>query len=165
MPTQYDRDAYHSSAFDDHFCLRPPALLWIATLYLSRAILLPIAMGLGHYAGVNEDAMRLLRVFWGAETLIPSLIALPVLYTLCRRQPSASRAVRWIWERGRLFLAASALVDVVLNLHAVVPFTALDDNAVLSIFGVLVDLYFAAYVLAARRVRDTFRDFPPPLER
>lgn len=140
-------------------------LLWVATLYLSRAILLPIAMGLGHYVGVNEDAMRLLRVFWGAETVLPSLIALPVLYALCRRQPSASRAVRWIWERGRLLLAASALVDIVVNLRAVMPFTALDDNTVLSIFGVLVDLYFAAYVLAARRVRDTFCDFPAAISR
>jgi hypothetical protein len=163
MRTSYDPNSYHPSAFDDDLCLRPPLLLWIVVLYLSRAILLPVAIGMGHYAGVNEDAMRLLRAFWGAETLLPALLAVPVLYALLRRSPKASRGVRWVWERGRIFLSAAIAVDLVLGVRELMPFTNLDDQNLLPLFGAVLDLYFLIYVLAARRVRDTFSDFPPAL--
>jgi hypothetical protein len=38
------------------------------------------------------------------------------------------------------------------------------DQLVATLFGSGVDVYFLVYVLAARRVRDTFADFPAPLK-
>ena len=43
-------------------------------------------------------------------------------------------------------------------------FVGIDDQSLLPIISVVADAYFLIYVLAARRVRDTFFDFPPPLE-
>jgi hypothetical protein len=161
MRTTYDPNSYPPSSFDDDFCLRPPLLLVIILLYLSRAAFLPIVTGIGHYAGVNEDAMRVLRASWQPATLLVSLPALPVLYALCRRLPSASQAVRRAWEHGRILIAISIAIDIVLNVRELIPFTGLDDQSLLPICGGVADLYFLIYVLAARRVRDTFCDFPP----
>jgi hypothetical protein len=108
--------------------------------------------------------MRLLRNFWRVETLLPSLLALPVLYALCRRSPTASRAVRWVWRHGRILLGASLSADIALNARELFPFVGIDDQNLLPIAGAVADVYFLVYVLAARRVRDTFSDFPPPLE-
>ena len=165
MRPGYDRNTYHPSSFDDDLCLKPPALIWIVVLYLSRVILLPLMVGIGHYAGMNKEAMPLLRAFWREDSLLPAILAVPVLYALCRRQPSASRAVRWIWRNGRVLLVAAAAVDIALNAHDLMPFTAFVDRTTLPLAGALIDSFFLTYVLVARRVRDAFCDFPAPLDR
>jgi hypothetical protein len=158
----YSPHAYSSSNYDDHFCLKPPLLLWVAVLYLSRAITLPVVVGIGSFAGVNKDAISLLRSFWTADALLPSLSAAAILYTLCRRVPTASRQVRWIWARGHLFLAASAGMDLIVSLIAPIRLREINDQVLLSLLAAAMDLYFLLYILAARRVRDTFAEFPPP---
>ena len=164
MQTRYDPNSYPPSSFDDELCLRPPLLIWVVVLYLSRAILMPVAMGLGHYAGVNQDAIHLLRDFWRMDTLLPALLALPVLYALCRRSPAASRAVRWVWGHGRVLLATALVVDIGLNMRELIPFVGIGDQSPLPAASAVAGVYFLIYVLAARRVRDTFSDFPAPLE-
>src|ERR1035438_16760 len=108
--------SYPPSHYDDHSCLKPPLILWVAVLFLSRAITLPIAMAIGHFAGVDSSAITVFRGFWSVDALIPSLIAAAILYTLCRRVPRAPSLVRWIWAHGRIFLAVSAVLDVALLL-------------------------------------------------
>ncbi len=125
---------------------------------------MPIAVCIGHYAGVNQEAIHLLRGFWRVDTLLPSFLALPVLYALCRRSPAASSTVRWIWGSGRVLLGASLAVDIALNARELIPFVEIDDQTLLPLISAATDAYFLIYVLAARRVRDTFSDFPPPLE-
>jgi hypothetical protein len=74
--------AYPASHYDDHLCLKPPLLLWVAALYLSRAVTLPIAMAIAHFAGVDQKAITLTRALWSVDGLVPSLIAAAVLYAL-----------------------------------------------------------------------------------
>lgn len=156
--------SYAPSNYDDDMCLKPPLLLWIAVLFLSRAIMLPIVIGIGHIAGVSADAMTLLRGFWSRDELLPGLLALPVLYLFCRRDPSASKFVRRIWSRGRILLAASAGLDMALPFVAQLWHREMNDQMLPSLCAAGMDAYFLVYILAARRVRDTFLDFPPPLE-
>jgi hypothetical protein len=152
--------AYPDSCYDDQMCLKPPSLLWIAALYLSRTISLPVAMGIAHYAGVDSRALTSVRALWSLDALIPSLLAITVLYALCRRVPTASSTVRWIWTRGRLLLAVAAVLDIALLLIPIVRQGALDDSSVLSLIAAVFDGYFLLYVLIARRVRDVFAEFP-----
>jgi len=161
MTLSYDPDRYRSSQFDDDMCLKPPLLLWLAVIYLARAVVLPIGIGIGHFAGVDDKAFGSLRSLWSVEAFVPAVVTLPVLYALFRRAPGASRATRWCWRHGRILLALSAGLDVALSVFQLAtaqpgdpPFTALG--------AALVDLYFLAYILIARRVRDSFSDFPPP---
>jgi hypothetical protein len=145
-------------------CLKPPLLLWVAVLYLSRTITLPVAMAIGHFAGVDASAITVFRGLWSIDGLIPSLIAAVILYTLCRRVPAASALVRWIWARGRIFLAVSAFLDMALLLIALIRQGEINDQSLLSLIAAVVDLYFLVYILAARRVRHAFSEFPPPLD-
>jgi hypothetical protein len=158
----HSASAYPSSQYDDQLCLKPPLLLWVAVFYLSRAITLPIAMALGHFAGVDSSAIAVFRDVWSVDGLIPSLMAAIMLYVLCRRVPNASKTVRWIWAHGRMFLALAASLDILLLLMAPLRRRELDDQSLPSVLAALVDLYFLLYILAARRVRDAFAEFPAP---
>jgi hypothetical protein len=155
---------YPASQYDDQMCLKPPLLLWVAVLYLSRAITLPIAMAIGHFAGVDTSAITVFRGIWSVDGLAPSAIAAVILYTLCRRVPSAPQVVRWIWARGRIFLAVSAVLDVVLLTIALIRQGDINDQSLWAMFAAGGDLYFLVYILAARRVRHVFTEFPLPLK-
>jgi hypothetical protein len=163
MPHSYSPHSYSASNYDDEMCLKPPLLLWLAVLFLCRAIMLPIVIGIGHVAGVNADAMTQLRDFWSAEQLVPAVIAIPVLCALCWRSASAPDVLRSIWARGRVLLALSAAVDIALPIVSQLSQRQISDQFIVTLFASGVDVYFLAYILAARRVRDTFLDFPPPL--
>jgi Protein of unknown function (DUF2919) len=164
MRHSHPSQSYPASQYDDHLCLKPPVLLWVAVLYFSRAITLPIAMAMGHFAGVNERAIDIFRGFWSADALIPSTIAVVMLYALCRRVPTASKAVRWIWSHGRIVLAVAAILDMILLLVGLIRHGEINDQSMWSVFALGADLYFVAYILAARRVRHAFAEFPPPLD-
>ncbi|MGO9993403.1 MAG: DUF2919 family protein [Steroidobacteraceae bacterium] len=155
---------YAASNYDDDLCLKPPLILWFAVIYLSRAIMLPISVGIAHIAGVNEDVLALLRGLWSIDILVPSLIAVPILYSFLRRVPTASGTVRWIWAHGRIFLAVSASIDLMLPFISQMLSQEINVMLPLTLVAAAIDAYFLLYVLAARRVRDTFASFPPPLE-
>jgi hypothetical protein len=156
--------SYPASHYDDQMCLKPPLMLWVAIFYLSRAITLPIAMAIGHFAGVDSSAITMFRGFWSADGLVSSVIAALILFTLCRRVPTAPDWVRWIWAHGRIFLALSAALDITLLLIALVRQGEINDQSLLSLCAAAIDLYFLVYVLAARRVRHVFSEFPEPLK-
>jgi len=161
------RPPYSPSRYDKHFCLKPPALLWAALFYLSRAITLPVVLGLtslaGTLAGEKADIRSIFEPVLDLYSLPPSLIAAAVLFALARRSPRASSSTRWIWAHGRMLLAASAALDLVL----VVVSTPLGHGEIteqtkLPLLAVIFDLYFFAYILSARHVRAVFSDFPDP---
>jgi|GEM_PF-610003 len=164
MSRAYDLRAYNPSSFDDYFCLKPPLLLWLAALYLSRAITIPVAMEVGSFTGMSDDATGLLRGLTSIKEIFPSILAAVVLYTLCRRVPSASSPVRWIWARGRSFIAAAALLDIALAAGSLDWRSVMNGQAGWPLVSTGLDLFCLAYVLLARRVRDAFSDFPSPLE-
>jgi hypothetical protein len=154
---------YAASSYNDDLCLKPPLLLWLAMAYLSRAITLPVVMGICTFARVDSHVLALFRQFWSSETLIPSLIASIVLFALFRRVPGASQPLRWIWARGRTLLALSAGIDLAMSLVLPIRQREIDQQVLVSLCAAGIDAYFLLYILVARRVRDTFADFPPPL--
>jgi ABC-type dipeptide/oligopeptide/nickel transport system permease subunit len=151
---------YSLYSYDDYFCLKPPALLWIGALFLSRAVSLPLAVGIAHFAGVSSDATQVLQRVVSVQTLLPSALAATVLFAMCRRSPQASSAVRWIWSRGRILLAAAAVIDFVLAAYALASTDSADGQSLPTVVTAALDVYLLAYVWFTRRVRDTFADFP-----
>ena len=155
------RRAYPLSSYDDFMCLKPPLLLWIAAVYLSRAVTLPILLGFSALGGGSSDISVFVGGFIDVESLLPSLIAAPVLCALFRRAPSGARAVRWAWAHGRLLLSTSAAADCSLSVMAAASHWGRDGNQTGSfVLAASMDLYFLAYVMTAKRVRDAFSDFP-----
>jgi len=151
---------YPLSHYDNQMCLKAPMLLWVTILYLSRAITLPIAMGIGHAAGVDNMAIEKFHEFWSAYGLIPSLMAALVLITLIRRVPAAPDWMRWVFARGRIFLAAAAISDIALLWTVSIRHGAVENLALWSIVSTALDAAFLAYILASRRVRHVFAEFP-----
>lgn len=155
------------ASYDDNFCLKPPMLLWVALLFLSRAVVVPAVFALMRFTGAAADPKDLFAGSFDVQTLIPSAIAALVLLAALRRKPSASRAVRWIWAHGRTLVALSAMLDFGLSIaHSPLWHGDFNDRAdlPLPLLTAAFDLYFLVYVLAARQVRDAFADFPEMLQ-
>jgi hypothetical protein len=156
---------YSESSYDDHFCLKPPVLLWLAALYLSRTFVLLViyivsSMSLARF---NPQAVAALRGTVTIYAFIPSLVAAPVLYAMLCRAPSSGNFVRWLWSHGRTLLILAAIADagVSINGSGIVSGDVVDLNAGFLVM-VLFDAYFLVYIFATRRIRDVFADFPPP---
>ena len=155
-------NAYDPSSYDGNFCLKPPALLWLATLYLSRAFVLIIASDIARMTRIGSDVATMLNGAANAYALVPSLVAAPLLYALIFRAPTSPKPVRWIWANGRSFLVAAAILDFAATVAAsgVIGGDIADLSAGFLLAAVF-DAYFLVYVVATRRVRDVFADFPP----
>jgi hypothetical protein len=156
-PRRYSLDNY-----DRNFCLRPPWLLWVGALFLSRAITLPLLIGIGSLGGGSANANELVHGLFPLRALASSCIAFPVLCALALRAPSSGRAVRWLVRHGRLLLAVAAAADALLSLStlSLERIESADDQVGVALLGVLFDVYLCLYVLVSRRVRDVFGDFP-----
>jgi hypothetical protein len=155
-------DPYDGSSYDQYFCLKAPPLLWVALVYLSRAITVPLVVALSSLGGGSSDTREFMRGAISAATLFPSLIAALVLYALIRRTPAGPEWVRWVWARGRALLALSAATDLLVTVGSSLwhwGLGAAQSDAVALITGAF-DAYFLIYLLASKRLRDTFRDFP-----
>jgi hypothetical protein len=156
--------SYSASSYDDNFCLKPPVLLWLAVLYLSRAFLLLViyvvsSMSLSR---VNPQAVAELRGTVSIYAFIPALVAAPVLYGLLCRGPSSGGLVRWLWSHGRTILMLATVVDAAISIGSsgIIGGDAGDLNAAFLV-ATLFDAYFLVYIFATRRIRDVFADFPP----
>lgn len=162
MQKSYDAKRYSFADFDQYLCLKPPWLLWVCVVYLSRAVVLPIITSVSALSGSRSDTSGLLHGLFGTGTLISSCIAFLVLCALALRSPSAGRVVRWIFAHGRTLLVVAAALDAGLALTGVSFERALegDERMALVLLGVVFDGYFIAYLLFSKRVRDLFVDFP-----
>jgi hypothetical protein len=146
------------SNYDQYLCLKPPALLWIALLFLSRAVSLPILVRLASLAGGSADTTEFVRGTFSAYTVPGSLLAAIVLYAFLRRSPKASNSVRWIWAHGRWLLAAAAALDF--GLWFLDPLSGRSTADSARVLVASLDVFFVVYILAARQVREVFEQFP-----
>lgn len=158
------RRSYSLSSYDDQFRLKPPFLLWIAILYLSRSITLPLLLGLGSFVGVASEGLVVLRGLWSIQALVPSIVAAVVPIALWWRSPSTPAPVRWIGAHGHILLAVAAGIDLALTLILPAWRGDLNDANPLPLLAAAFDLYFLIYVLAAPRVRDTFAELSSPAD-
>lgn len=164
MKKNHKLENFSLTAYDQYMCLKPPVLLWIAMLYLSRALLIPLVIALSNMkGGGTSDAGELTR---GAFHMGAVLAAIPVgcvLYAFMRRTPTGSDRARWIWRRGQSFLAVAATLDLSFSAVATAVWQGgFGELDALTVLASALDLYFLAYVLLAKPVRDVFADFPEP---
>jgi Protein of unknown function (DUF2919) len=159
---------YHLACYDDNFCLKPPVLLWIALVFLSRGVMLPLLVGVMSMTGLSPDAKGMLQGLMSLPSVPSSIIGAAVLLAALRRAPKASGVMRWIWRHGLVLLAIAAVGDAVTSL-ATAPIVrgTTSDTTSLTVWAPVLaatyDVYFLAYLLSVRRVRDTFAQFPLPL--
>jgi len=94
---------------------------------------------------------------------IAAIPAIFLVYAFIKRVPDAPDKVRRIWQYGRELLMVSSLSNIL------IVFLPLLMGLVRGIsmigwaqFG--ISAYIIFYLVAERRVRDTFADFPQPAE-
>jgi hypothetical protein len=162
MQKSYRLANYSDASFDQYLCLKPPLMLWVAILFLSRAVALPFMVGISTMNGGSlQDLASATGGLVGLNTLLPSLVALTVPYAFLRRSPTGSRLSRWIWAHGRSILAVAAALDLAMSLwEPLFRHRAYADHVEFALLVGLFDVYFFVYILTSRRLRDVFSDFP-----
>jgi hypothetical protein len=151
--------SYSLTSYDQYLCLKPPLMLWITCLYLSRALALPLFSGLASWSGT--DTASLSQGAFQLSAMPPALPAFLVLMALLTRSPSRGRFARWIWANSRTLLGLSAILD--LALPGVLLLLG-DGHALKQTLGRLLseafDLYFLLFIACSQRTRDVFRSYP-----
>lgn len=140
--------AYHPDAYDEHFALRVPLVLWLVMAWAIHPLIL---LTLGHLPQSGNEFAYLAGLV-DVSALLATLPAIATLVAAARRRPAAGAGVRWLWRRGRWLLLASLAVNFSLCLpHPHGAWLAARVGADVAAAGVL---------LAVARVRDTFGEFP-----
>jgi hypothetical protein len=149
---------YPASAYDDNLCIKISIGLWLTIVFLLR----PYVVMLLSFANMS-NTMELIHLLYVNDTTfaLSAVAALPtvVLFiTWTKRRPDSGRAIRWIWNHGRAFLA----VSIVLNLIIVVisAFWARRGPQFADAIQAILIVYIILYLYRSERVRDTFQDFP-----
>lgn len=151
---------YDFECYDKHSCLKPSLPLVIATVFSCREYLLPLVPLAGALSGSSND-MNFLFAEHRSVALLAQIPALLVLYAMIRRVPSGDAVARWIWKRGRLFLAASLLVDLCRAAWFANPaFVHMSEEGVGLLASMALNAGILLYVLRSERVKDSFADFP-----
>ena len=147
--------SYDPWCYDNNLCLKVPFILALSIFYLSRHVIVPLIVFSIERKTQSEDMFYLLS---GSNTLIYlpcGLAALVVALCWARRTPKAGTMVRRLWGRGRLWLLASALLDIGIRIATT---TNLLKGFTLALL--LLDIYVVLYLFISVRVRDVFADFP-----
>ncbi|MBT8422318.1 MAG: DUF2919 domain-containing protein [Gammaproteobacteria bacterium] len=155
---------YNFSDYDKHLSLKFNFWIWLIIAYFLRPLILKVStiqLGFGAKSGSVAGLKKLaypedFGFFLAILTTIPVLL---VIFTLMKRKPDAPDYVRTLWRNGGRLLAFAALLNI---LVVFVPLFIGTTEGV-NPFGwaqLAVAACSLTYLLASRRVRDTFADFP-----
>lgn len=61
-----------------------------------------------------------------------------------------------------MVLCVAAVLDIVVLLEGLIRQSEFNDQSMWSVLAAGADVYFLVYILAARRVRHAFAEFPAP---
>jgi hypothetical protein len=155
---------YAFSAYDKHLCLKISMPMWAAILFLAR----PFAILLMSFAN-RQDRTGLLSTFYHDpfSLAIDTLAALPALLVIvawARHRPEASRPIRWLWAHGRSLLLLATLLNIASVFLPLLwnPDVRMDTPELVKLAICVTILYM---LIKSERVRDTFNDFPQPIEK
>jgi len=163
MQKSHTPGGYSYSSYDEYLCLKPPLMLWITCLYLSRALVLPIFSEVVSWTGSHTEGV--MRGVFGLIALPAALPACLVLVALVSRSPARGPIVRWIWANGRLLLGLAAILDLAIPgaLLLLGNNEAEQQQTLGRALSEGFDLYFLLFIACSRRLRDVFRSYPAPL--
>ncbi|WP_373508191.1 DUF2919 family protein [Thiocapsa sp.] len=152
------RPRYGSHRYDDDLLLKVPPLLWLATVFLVRHLLL---LGITFLPTTGEE-IEVLRALVRPEFVFADLPAAVVMLAAIRRRRPCSTPVRRIWRYTREILTLSVGLYAVLVLAASLrsgqPLRDAIDEPILASF--LLGLAVLAYLWRSRLVADVVRDCP-----
>lgn len=140
--------AYHPDAYDEHFALRVPAVLWLVMAWAVHPLIL---LALGHLPQSGNEFAYVARLV-EAPALLATLPAVVVLVAAARRRPAAGVLTRGTWRHGRWLL----LIALVANFSLCLP----HPHGAWLALRMGADVAAASALLTVARVRDTFADFP-----
>ena len=154
---------YPFSAYDKYLSLKLSIPMWGAVLFLAR----PFVILLLSVAN-KKDRTGLLSTFYHdpVSFAIDTFAALPALLVLiawARHYPEASQPIRRIWAQGRLLLLLATLLNIASIFLPLLwnPDLRMDIPE-LAKFAISAAILYM--LIKSERVKDTFNDFPQPVE-
>ena len=150
---------YTLNDFDKYTCLAPGVVLWLVIGFLMRPYLV-MAMSFsqrGNRMG-TIDLVYPDRI-WFAIDALAALPAVVVIGAYIFRKPQAQAVFRKIWRSGRAWLLASSSANALVAVAGLV-MTISSRTTLLSPILLCISGWCLWYLIASRRVRDVFGDFP-----
>jgi len=153
------KKVYPISCYGKHLCLVPDFNMWLIFLFLIRPYLVLIIS-----VANRTDRLQLINLLYADRMmmwlgLLAGIPAVLVVYAWMKRQPNATKFVRYIWHRGKLLLAISAIFNIGI---VVLPMLLIDAHnfSIHGLWQLVVSALVLGVVLKSDYIRDCFLDFP-----
>lgn len=146
---------YGFEDYNEYNILKIPLSLVLVDLYLLKHFVffvLPIISSIPFLVKFAHEQFHIALLFSG----IPALL---VFVSMLRRVPKTrSFMLRWLWQKGRLLLLLSLVLELgLLSLFIVLGMNALNEASLMFLY---LDVVFIFFMVKSQRVRDVFAEFP-----
>ncbi len=158
-------EEYTYKDYDRYLCLKPGSDLVLAILFLLRPYILLVSslrMGRGGSGVTGVGGLKDLVYPNNLSLTIGILATAPVILFLIawvKRKPGASAFIQQIWHKGATILTMAALLSVLAVLFPVMT-GAMHAIHPVGWVQLALSVLIMLYLQLARRVKDTFADFP-----
>lgn len=151
---------YHFMRYNQYGVLRPNLPFILSLLFLSRHILLLIALGGMQIKRSGGSAMEHIIPLLDRSFIISDLPAAAILFMMLARRPTAQASARWVWRHGRnLIFCSVGLYLVIVTIRNGFVFS---QYAPVEWAMIVTNVMVAVYAGVSEYLRDLFNEFPPP---
>jgi hypothetical protein len=155
---------YTPDDYNQHGVLHVPFFLALTSLYLLKHWFIALFSVMKITSDAKSMIGSLVLFLPSAEhssslLLYACLPAILVTFSMARRNPkNRSTFLRWVWQRGRLFLLSSLLLEIgLLIFYIMLGIKKLDEVLLMFLY---IDVILMIYLIRSQRVRDVFAEFP-----
>jgi len=150
---------YPITSYDKHLSLKVNGVMWLIFLFLLRAYVI----GLMSVVNMQSRTQLIDMVFSSRLSMsLSALSGIPVfllIYAWTRRSPGAPAFVKWVWEKGAVLVAISAIANAgvaffPLWLGTARKISILDYGQLFLCAVIVMAVYSSQYI------KDCFADFP-----
>jgi len=146
---------YSFDDYNQYNVLKIPLMLVLTSIYLLKQILIFVLPMISAIPFLVKFAHQHFTI----ALLLSSFPVIPLLIVMLIRAPKRqSIIIRWIWERGRLFLLSSLVLEITsIILYVVFELNKFNE---ISLMFLYIDAVLIVSLLKSQRVRDVFAEYP-----
>jgi hypothetical protein len=153
---------YRPDEYDEHLCLKPSVPMILAMMYAARHLVLVFLAYFPGMAGTSDAGV--IKGLLAPYFVVADIPALVLLLAWRFRAPEAGPLWRGIWHRGRIILALTLAVQVILLVemrwNLMLAEAVRGSAGMLVVFYAFLSLIVLVYVSTSERVKTVFQDFP-----
>jgi hypothetical protein len=154
---------YTPDDYNQYNVLDVPFSLVLANVYLLKHYLIVAIPFFAKVPFINIAALPLANVLpsQGQSNMLLLYSCIPALLvgiSMARRLPHSGDYLRWIWQRGRLLLLSSIILEMLISIIYVL--LEINTFSTSTLIFLYIDAVLIVFLFKSQRAKDAFAEFP-----